>query len=119
MAIKWTINKDNLVEINLTGQLVFKEYREFQARLEPIVKKAGEVRLLAILHDFTGWDKDKGWEDSSIADRTDPYMKKMAIVGDEKWRALVELFTLKGMRSVAIEYFSSDKEQAARDWLDT
>ncbi len=75
--------------------------------------------MLAILHDFTGWDKDKGWEDSSIANRNDDYMKKMAIVGDEKWRDLVEIFTLKGMRSVAIEYFASDKEQAARDWLET
>ncbi len=119
MEIKWTMSKDNLIEINLTGQLVFKTYLEFQAKLEPIAKKAGEVRLLAILHDFTGWDDDKGWEDSSIADRNDQYLKKMAIVGDEKWRALVELFTLKGMRSVAIEYFSSDKEQAARDWLET
>jgi len=54
MEIKWTINEDNLIEMHLTGQLVFKEYREFQDKLEPTVKKAGEVRLLAILHDFTG-----------------------------------------------------------------
>lgn len=119
MAIKWNINKDYLIEFNLTGQLVYKEYREFLAELEPIAKKAGEVRLLAILNDFTGWDENKGWEDSSITDRTDPYMKKMAIVGDEKWRDMVELFTLKGLRSVAIEYFSSDNEQAAREWLES
>lgn len=119
MAINWNINKDDLIEINLTGQLEYKKYRELLAELEPTVKKAGEVRLLTILKDFTGWDDDKGWEDSSIADRTDPYIKKMAIVGDEKWRDMVELFTLKGMRSVAIEYFSSDKEQAAREWLES
>ncbi len=119
MAIKWIINKDNLIEINLTSQLVYKEYRELLAEIESIAKKAGEVRLLVILKDFAGWEENKGWEDSSIADRTDPYMKKMAIVGDEKWRDMVELFTLKGMRSVAIEYFSSDNEQTAREWLES
>lgn len=44
--------------------------------------------------DFTGRDDGKSWEDSSITDRTDPYMKIIAIVGDEKWCFMAELFYL-------------------------
>ncbi len=70
-----------------------------------------------ILEKFTGWEKAKGWEDNSFADRNDRYIEKMAIVGDSQWRDLVYAFTLKGLRPVPIEYFEANAEEAARQWL--
>jgi len=119
MAIEWSVSEDNLIQFDISGQLVFKEYQDVQSQLEETIKQAGQCRILVILKDFEGWDNDKGWGDSSATERTDPFIKKFAIVGDEKWRDLVEVFTLKGLRPVPIEYYSSENEQQARDWLNT
>ena len=39
----------------------------------------------------------------------------MAISGPPEWRDQIEMFTLKGLRPIEIEYFNSEEE--ARDWL--
>ena len=119
MAIEWSVKEGNLVELVVSGQLVFEEYLNVQAKLESTVRETGECRILVLLKDFAGWDSNKGWGDPTATGRTDPFIKKFAIVGDEKWRDLVEVFTLKGLRPVPIEYFASENEQQARDWLNT
>jgi hypothetical protein len=53
----------------------------------------------------------------SFPERNDPYIEKIAIVGDPQWQDLVYAFTLKGLRPVPIEYFSTDEEFRARQWL--
>ena len=110
MAIEWSVKEGNLIELVVSGQLIFEEYLNVQAKLESTVKEAGESRILVLLKDFTGWENNQGWGDSSATERTDPYIKKFAIVGDEKWRDLVEVFTLKGLRPIPIEYFSTDND---------
>lgn len=117
MSIEWSVKPGNLIELVVSGQLVFEEYLQVQSKLESTVREAGKSGILVLLRDFAGWDTNKGWGDSSATERTDPFISKMAIVGDEKWRDLVEVFTLKGLRPIPIEYFSADKEQEARDWL--
>ena len=117
MPIEWSIKDDNLIELIVTGQLVYTEFQDMQGQFESVIKDKGKCRVLVLLKDFGGWDANKGWEDSSTTERTDPYIEKFAIVGDEKWRDMVEVFTLKGLRPIPIEYFSEDKEQQAREWL--
>jgi len=118
MPIEWSIKDDNLLEIIVTGQLVYTEFQDIQGHMATVIRDKGKCRLLVILKNFAGWDAAEGWADSSSTEETDPYIHKFAIVGEEKWRDMVELFTLKGMRPIPIEYFPDDKEQAARDWLD-
>ena len=119
MSIEWSIKQENLIELIVTGQLVFIEYQDVQAQMESIIREKGKCRVLVLLKNFAGWDAAKGWADSSATERIDPYIDKFAIVGEEKWRDMVEVFTLKGLRPIPIEYFSEDKEQQARVWLDS
>ena len=77
----------------------------------------GALSLLILLQNFTGWEDVEGWDDLSFVQRNDPFITKMAIVGDEKWRDMAYMFTLKGLRPVPIEYFASDAQRAARQWL--
>jgi len=117
MPIEWNMEENNLAVVHVTGQLGLDEYQQIQNQTHTTIQNVGEIKVLVLLKDFEGWGTGKGWEDTSMAERLDPYMKKMAIVGDEKWRDLVEVFTLKGLRPVPIEYFTPDNEEAARQWL--
>jgi hypothetical protein len=117
MAIVWSEESENFIELVITGKLVFEDYLDMQKKLAAKAGKEGKCNMLVLLKDFEGWDTNKGWGDPSITEQADPHMNKLAIVGDEKWRDLAEVFTLKGLRPVPIEYFTPDKEQQARGWL--
>lgn len=117
MPIEWKIEENNLALLQVSGRLGKDEYDQIQSDLEPIIQKLGHIKVLVLLKDFTGWEAAEGWEDTSFADRNDAYIKKFAIVGDDKWRDLVTVFTLKGLRPVPIEYFESNDEEKARQWL--
>ena len=117
MAIEWQLEEGNVFVIRISGQMDRDELEEVQINCEAAIKKLGHVKILNILKDFAGWKKGQDWEDTSFSERNDPYIKKMAIVGDEKYRDMAYLFTLKGLRPVPIEYFADGQEDAARQWL--
>jgi hypothetical protein len=119
MPIEMKLEDGSLALFNVSGKLGIDESRQIQSDIESIIQKVGQIKILVILKDFEGWEAAKGWEDTSVTDRIDPYISKFAIVGDEKWRDLVTLFTLKGLRPVPIEYFGGDRENDARQWLES
>ena len=119
MPLTGKLENNNLAVLEVTGQLGKAEVEKMQTVLAPIMQKVGQIKILIFLKDFKGWGAGDDWQDTSFSDENDAYLKKMAIVGDEKWRDLVTLFTLKGLRPVPIEYFSPDEEEKARQWLDS
>ncbi len=117
MPVEFRIVDDNHLTLRISGELGIDEFRRVQADMETAVQKQGSVKLLILLDSFSGWEQADGWEDLSFMERNDRFMEKMAIVGDDKWRDLAYAFTLKGLRSVPIEYFTPDAEASARRWL--
>lgn len=115
MPISWE-HDDGLVIFRVAGQLAKAELDAVQSQAESIIQN-GNTRLLVITENFSGWQKQGDWNDFSFAERNDPYITKMAIVGEDKWRDLIYTFTLKGLRKFPIEYFLPDQEMAARQWL--
>ncbi|MDH3468402.1 MAG: STAS/SEC14 domain-containing protein [Gammaproteobacteria bacterium] len=79
--------------------------------------KKGNAKLLVIVEDFVGWSKTDEWGDISFSERNDPYLYRMAIVGDDKWREFAAMFTMQDLRDVPIEYFLPEQEIPARQWL--
>jgi hypothetical protein len=118
MAIQFAVEKGDLGVFHVSGKLGVAELEAAQKEAEEVIKKEGHLRILVVLENFAGWEKGKGWEDISFPQRNDPYIKKIAIVGDAEWRDLVYAFTGKGLREVPIEYFEVSQEEAARQWLD-
>ena len=116
MSIEMKIEEDKLLVFDVSGKLGKDEYLRLQADIESITQKVGKIKILVRLKGFTGWESAKGWEQAST-ENMDPYISKFAIVGDEKWRDLVTVFTLKGLRPVPIEYFADTTDEAARQWL--
>jgi hypothetical protein len=117
MPIEWNVKQDNLIEFVVSDKLGFNEFQSVQSEMANVINNVGACRVLVLLKDFAGWEANEGWGDAST-EHIDPYIKKFAIVGDEKWRDLVEVFTLKGLRPVPIEYFATEDEASAREWLE-
>ena len=117
MSIELEIQNDHVIAFRISGELKIAEFRDAQLRCEEIIKKLGQVKFLIISDNFQGWERTKGWEDWSFAERNDAYIEKIAIVGDPKWKDLVFAFTAKGLRPVSIEFFDSGQEAKARQWL--
>jgi hypothetical protein len=119
MPIKWKIDSGNLGVFHVSGKLGKAEYLSAQNEAEAAIQELGSIRILILLEDFAGWERSEGWEDLSFAEKNDPFIEKMAIVGDPQWRDLVYAFTLKGLRPVPIEYFNIGEEARAREWLES
>jgi hypothetical protein len=117
MAVKWEHESTDLLVARISGKLIKSEMAEFQAAVEPIVQASGNMQLLVILEGFEGWEAGKGWEDTGFTDKNDEYLSRFAIVGDEKWRDEMLMFSLAGLRPVEIEYFPTGDEALARAWL--
>ena len=68
------------------------ELAALQQSAAGIIRQQGHVRMLIIAEDFQGWQKGDDWDDVSFMEN-DPYIRKMAIVGEKKWEELALLFT--------------------------
>ncbi len=119
MPIKYEFEYGNLCIFKVSGQLGKVEYQDAQRDAEAAIQKLGSIKVLIVLENFSGWERAEGWEDLSFPERNDPYIEKIAIVGDPQWQDLVYAFTLKGLRPVPIEYFKTGEESRARQWLFT
>ena len=117
MPVNFSIENNNIALFKVSGKLGKDEFEQAQGECETAIKKLGSIKILVILDNFQGWEKEKGWEDFSFAERNDSYIEKMAIVGDKQWEDLTYAFTAKGLRPVPIEYFDAGQESAAHEWL--
>jgi len=118
MSVKCEFEAGNLGVFTVSGKLGKAEYQQAQQNVEAVIQKSGNIKVLIILENFSGWERAEGWEDLSFPERNDPYIEKIAIVGDPQWQDLVFAFTLKGLRPVPIEYFNTGEESRARQWLE-
>jgi hypothetical protein len=117
MPVQSNLEDDKTLVYHYSGVLSTTEYRQFQKEIETLGQQHGKVNLLVILDDFQGWEAGNDWANTTdLTDRIDPYLTKMAVVGDAQWQDKIEVFTLKGLRPVPIEYFVNN-EAAARQWL--
>jgi len=110
-------NKDLLVA-RVSGLLGKEELDREQQKSEEMIRKSGHAKILVITEGFSGWERDKGWDDMSFQARNDKYIERIAIVGDTKWRDLIFAFIGKGFRPAAIEHFGPGQEAVARQWLE-
>ena len=115
MALNWNREQDDLIVYTVTGKLSITETEKSHQETDPILQQGSNWKVLVVLQDFEGWKKEEGWANTSLIDETDQSVKRMALVGPLEWRDEVEMFTLKGMRPLEIEYFTDESQ--ARSWL--
>jgi SpoIIAA-like len=105
-----------LLQIKIRGMLKKADYDRIIQIAKEAIAREGKIRALAILEGFEGWERHPDWGDVSFIMEEGQH-KKMAIVGDEKWRDDALAFTAKGFRPTAIEFFPASRLHEARTWL--
>jgi len=115
------VNTSNgMVTVRISGLATYPEFSALQQTMADFVRQypgPGKVRILAILKDFLGWAREGDWGDTTLMDEYDPFIERMAIVGDIAWKEQVQWFTLKGLRKASIEYFQPADLDKALAWL--
>jgi hypothetical protein len=107
----------NLITIKISGLLMYTELQRGQETMASLIDTLGKVRFLVLVSDFKGFDKAGNWGDNGFQMKYDSFVEKIAIVGDKSWESVALMFTCKGLRPVAIEYFSTLDLPKARTWL--
>ncbi len=108
---------DNVLTFKITGRLYQAEFAAAQQRAGEIIRQQGKVRFLVLVDNFAGMDNAGDWGDVSFQMDFDEFIEKIAIVGDKQWEELAEVFTGKGIRHIAIEYFLPADLAKAKTWL--
>jgi SpoIIAA-like len=116
MSVEITSNSGGMLTARISGKLTQPELAALQESAVGIIRQHGHVRILIIAEDFQGWQQDSDWSDVSFMEN-DPYIEKIAIVGEKKWEELALIFTAKLIRKFPIEYFQPADLARARDWL--
>jgi len=116
MSIEIVSNSGGMLTARITGKLAQSELAALQESAVGSIRQHGHVRILIITEDFQGWQQGGDWSDVSFMEN-DPYIEKMAIVGEKEWEELALIFTAQTMRKFPIEYFQPADLVQARDWL--
>jgi len=110
------LDNGRLLEIQLTGKLVKKDYETFLPAVERLVKQHGKLRMLVEMHDFHGWTAGALWEDIKFDAKHFNDIERLAIVGETKWEKGMTIFC-RPFTTAKVRYFDNAKAVEARDWL--
>jgi hypothetical protein len=111
--VSWT---DGLLTARISGKLAQHELAAMQDAVVPLLREHGHARFLILVEDFQGWQQGEDWSDVSFMEN-DPFIEKMAIVGDKQWQELALVFSAQMIRPFPIEYFVPGELDRARAWL--
>jgi hypothetical protein len=109
---------DRVATLEIQGELKKSDLDTAQSAIVPMIAAAGSVKLLVLLKNFTGWERNEDWGDTDFffSHRND--FEKIAVVGPSRWEAQVLAYTGAGLRKGPVKFFGETGEQEARAWLD-
>jgi len=108
----------DLAVIEVSGKLTYDEFASVQATpQDEDAFRDQKLNLLILMKDFEGWQQSGEWGSLKFVDRSNAILRRIAVVGEERWRDSMEMFLLKGLRPFEIEHFDPDEESLARVWL--
>lgn len=110
---------DEVVRVRISDRMRLADQEALQDVARELIRKGKQVRLLAILDKFRGWERSEGWSDVGFLAEHGKKIVKMAIVGDECWKEEVFLFAGKGLRATEIEFFPPSSREEAELWVRT
>lgn len=110
------LDSEQALGFKMSGKLHDEDYKKFVPSIDAAVAQHGKIRLLAVFHDFHGWDLHALWDDIKFSTTHCTKIDRIALVGEktwEKWMAKV----CKPFTMAKIHYFEAGEMEAAKDWL--
>ena len=117
MSLTFTKESDDLFVINIQGVLTFEDQKEVEKKGREEIDRSGKTKLLVLAEGFSGWGKEGDWGDLTFMHEYDPYIEKIAVVAEEKWKDQILMYIGAGRRQAQVKFFFEDEEDDARYWL--
>ena len=106
-----------VLHVRIKGVMQLADQEVLYAAAKKLIAQGFKPRVLVIAENFQGWEKGADWGDVSFMTDYGDDIVKMAIVGDEKWKEQVFMFTAKDLRKTPIEYFAPTALAQAEAWV--
>jgi len=119
MSFELIKQQEQEIWIKISGQASVENYEKTQSLILSTLESYQDIRILIILDDFKGWSKEAKWERILFMQDHEDKVQKIAIVGDEKWKDEVFMFSGKPFRKTEIEFFPENQLDQAKQWLST
>ena len=117
MAVSGEKDPSGLYVIRISGLFTNQDRKAMEAAGRAEIDRRSKIKILLLADGFSGWGKEGDWGDIRFMLEYDPYMEKIAVVADEKWRDPFLMYLAAGHRKAAVEFFPSGEENKAREWL--
>ncbi len=114
MAVSGEREPSGLYVIQISGMFTNEQRKAMEAAGRAAIDRSSKIKILLLAAGFEGWARGGDWGDIRFMQEYDPYMEKIAVVADEKWR---DAFLAAGHRQAAVEFFPLGQEHKAREWL--
>ena len=105
-----------IVTLKFREQLRKEDFEEFVPKIEGLMGKGDQIRVLVELQNFQGWSAGALWEDTKFAARHFKDIERLAVVGDKKWERGVTVF-VKPFTAATVRYFDTNDAHRARRWV--
>ena len=117
MSITFAKESEDLFVVCIEGILTFDDQKEIEKRVRDEIDRNQKAKFLILAEQFSGWGKEGDWSDLTFMYEYDPYIEKIAVVADKKWKDQILMFLGAGMRQAQVQFFHAGEEGKARDWL--
>jgi stage II sporulation SpoAA-like protein len=117
MPITMQHERDNIYRVEVGGILQKTELDRCQEQLVGEMGRIGPIRLLFVLQEFEGWERNGRWNDLWFYISYGDHIERIAIVGPERWRDETMMFAVADLRRAPVEFFDEDALTGARTWL--
>ena len=106
----------NVFGFKMSGKLHDEDYKHFVPTVDAAVGAHEKVCLLALFHDFHGWDLHALWDDIKFATTHCSKVERIALVGDKKWEEWMAK-VCKPFTAATVRYFDVAELEAAWTWV--
>ncbi len=117
MSMSMQQEEKNVYRLDVAGTLQKHDFQRCQQMLINEMSRVGNIRLLFVLDGFEGWDQNDDWRDMSFYTKYGSSIDRIAIVGDERWRSETLMFAGADLRRAAVQFFTPESLNDARNWV--
>ena len=117
MPVKIEHQPDDIYVLRMSGTLKQSEFGAEQSALARDIDTGSKPRLLIVLENFEGWERNADWNDLDFMISHGGKIARIAIVAEQRWEALALAFAGAGIRRAPVKFFAPTELEQARSWL--
>ena len=117
MSVTISKESEKLFVVTIKGVFTYDDQKELEKHGGGNTNLDQKVKILVLAEEFSGWGKEGDWGDLTFMYEYDPYIEKIAVVAEDKWKDEILMFLGAGRRQATVKSFSPSEIQGARVWL--